>query len=599
MHYFVTATLSPHEITLKYYRDDDGLNILIPFQGVSWPAPLAVHINDSDIIVGKDALQRFEVSQPNTFYNLFSLIDSGDTYKRMGLHKSTSHLIYLTVEALLAPLMQSQLNLNLDDVRATLPLGFNFTPDVDHAHRKTVLDLFRNGDGTDCGGYSNIGEIDADAQLARLALHNNHRNYALVLHTSQQNLAVTLYSKADPDRCLGSTVMKDLGIDRRIMNGVKEIKAYVRDKNPNIDFSPIEERLEKIVEEFIASGKMETNSKVLINGEPYRYSLSTDDLRSNAAATERQFIAQHISQFLHNNSVHPDDTVMVLASPRLQNDYFLPLFREHFESVYCVTPQQTEQMQQQIIDSIVGSGYNFSPEVRLYHSLEQKWTDIRTFVKNVLLPANKTDEAREDIADFIQTVRNSALSPDQQENLIAKARELQNGIKDVVVPPPFDYLEQLVDSVTEEINEFIHYNDPSSAQKSYDDLELEIKRAGQLQKYASKLEDLKMLFKPVKTAPPVNDPLSEAIRNRDFRQARKICRQTDDFNSYQTMKELEDAHKKYLVAEKYVNQYLAEQNKVAIERAIREISEYQRLLDSVSAPHPEVDSLLKRFMNAK
>lgn len=665
MRYFITVTLSKHEVTIKYFRDDDGLNRLIPFQGVSWPAPLAVHINDSDIIVGKDALDRFEVSQPNTFYNLFSLIDSGDTYRRFGLNKNTSHLIYLAVEGLLSPLIQSQLGENLGDIKRTIPIGFNFTPDVDASERQHVMKMFEHGDNGDCGGYANIGEIDADSLLAALALKSNHRNHALVIHTSRQNLAVTLYSKSDPKKCIGSKVMKDLGVDRRIMNGVREIKAYIMDKNPNIDFSPIEGRLEKIVEEFIASGKMEVNSKVLINGENYRYSLSIDDLRSNSANMERQFIAQHISQFLHSHSVHPDDTVMVLASPKLQNNYFLPLFKENFESVYCVTPEQTEQMQQQVIDTIVGTGFNFSREAQLINHLEKEWAEIRTYVYNIRIPERQYSEAAEDVSDFVATVNQSSLDHVHREKFLALAKKLRDELSMIekkerdaekekedrirrqreeeereqaarlrreeeqrireqqelerrereraqsatvnVTPPKSDYITQLIDSVTEEIDQFINYGEYQSARNSYNDLYAEIQQAGQLDKYADILATLKKRcnpeqpihhHEPPKAPVTSNDPLTDAIRARDFRQARKICKQNDDFDRYQTMRELEDAYKKYVVAEKYFNQYVAEQNRHAIDRAIREITEYERLLTSVNAPHPEVDTLLNKYKNA-
>ncbi|MDE6265987.1 MAG: hypothetical protein K2M07_01380 [Muribaculaceae bacterium] len=628
MRYFITVTLSQHNVTLKYYRDDDGINRLLPFQGAQWPAPLAIHVADNGIIVGKDALDRFEVSQPNTFYNLFSLIDSGDTYNRFGLHKNTSHLIYLAVDTLLDQVLPAQLGVTLGETRRNIPLAFNFTPDVGAAERQHVIDIFTKGDGDDCGGYSNIGIIDADSQLARLALQSNHRNYAMVLHTSARNLTVTLYARENPSKCIGSGVMKDLGIDRRIMNGVNEIKEYVRYKNPNIDFSPIEARLEKIVEDFVASGKMELNSKVMINGENYRFSLSVDDLRTNAVANERYFIAQHLRQFLHNHSVHPDDTVMVLASPKLQNDYFLPMFREHFESVYCVTPQQYEQMQQKIIDKIVGSDYNFSEEENMLRSLREKLAQMSAYVRNMQLPAGQFDAAIEDISDFLKSVSEVSL-PSGKDKLIAdathlldQARELQAtartrqpdssgrdthsaGARSGVSTPP-DYFSQLADSVTEEINQFVEYGDLQAARNSYNELLGELRRSGKEQEYAGRLRQLKDLCypaqhrqPPVTESPRAQSPLRAAISRRDFRQARKICKENDDFDNYQRMKELEDACKKYAVAEKFFSQYVAEHNSHAIERAIRELNDYSLLLSQVGEAHPEVDQLLDKYKQVK
>ena len=632
MRYFITVTLSRHDVTLKYYRDDDGINRLLPFQGIQWPAPLAVHIGDDGVIAGKDALDRFEVSQPNTFYNLFSLINSGDTYTRFGLHKPTSHLIYLAVEAFLEQVLPHQLGITLSDTRRSLPVAFNFTADVSTTDRRHLLDLFTKGDGEDCGGYGNVGVIDADSQLASLALKSNHRNYALVLHTSRQDLAVTLYSKSDPSKCIGAAVMKDLGVDRRIMNGVKEIKEYVSSSNPNIDFSPIEERLEKIVEDFIASGKMEMKSKVMINGENYRFFLSVDDLRNNAAAAERQFIAQHLRQFLHNNSVHPDDTVMVLASPKLQNDYFQPLFREYFESVYCVTEQQSELMQQQIIDSIVTSDYNFSEEVSQLNTLREQWAQMTTYTQNIRIPAGQYAEALDDVSEFKSTVRMSDISAMGKEKLIADAERLADRLRDLLAeqkrkaqqPPvhemtsqgnttlgmstPPDYFTQLIESVTEEINQFAGYGDLQSARNSYNDLLTELRNAGKDADYAAVLQHLKRICYPeikreqhpdVTTAKSSRSPLETAIAQREFRQARKICKENDDFDNYQTMKELEDAHKKFVVAGKFFEQYVAEHNANAIARAIRELTEYARLLDAVKSPHPEVDTLLSRYKQVK
>ena len=103
----------------------------------------------------------------------------------------------------------------------------------------------------------------------------------------------------------------------------------------------------------------------------------------------------------------------------------------------------------------------------------------------------------------------------------------------------------------------------------------------------------------VTTAKSSGSPLETAIAQREFRQARKICKENDDFDNYQTMKELEDAHKKFVVAGKFFDQYVAEHNANAIARAIRELTEYARLLDAVKSPHPEVDTLLSRYKQVK
>lgn len=661
MRYFVTVTLSHHEVALKYYRDDDGLDRLIPLQGAD-TQPLAIHINDSDIIVGKEALQRFEVSQPNTFYNLFSLIDSGDTYRRFELRKSTSHLIYLAIENLLAPALANQLGVNLNDSKRTIPIGFNFKPDVGQEERRYVIALFEKGDSGDCGGYANVGEIDSDSRLAQLAFRNNIRNHALVMHTVGQDLAVTLYSKTDPSQCIGAKVMKEIGIDRRIMNGVKQIKTYIRYRNPILDFSPVEERLEKIVEDFIESGKAEINSKVTINGENYRFLLRSDDLRSEMAAIERQYVAQHITTFLRNNSVQPEDTIMVLASPRLQNAYFLPIFKENFESVYCVTPQQNEEMQRQVIESIISSGYNFNKQVQLLNALEKKWADLNGYIRNVMIPGRQFEEALDDVREFLSELHSANIPDDDKNRLLGNSRrtidELDRLQKQSFrpapeqrpVPPPAprqtstptpkptptptptptpdpdpapdnNYYDSLVESFAEEIEQFVQYGDMRSAANSYNSLLQEIRGANLEQHYAGELGRLKKLAtpattpqprkatnatttsKPVGTPPPTptsaptpaGNDMHAAIRARDFRKARKICKENDDFNNYQKMKELEDAHKKFVVAEKYFDQYAAENNRVAINRAIGELKEYSALLDSIREPHPEVDRLLKQY----
>lgn len=666
MRYFITVTLSKHEVTMKYYRDDDGLNQLIPFQGANWPIPLAIHIADSDIIVGQEALSRFEVQQPNTFYKLFSLIDSGETYSRFGLQKTTDHLIYLALESTLSHLMTDELGLSLESERHHLPLGFNFSADISADERERVIALFEKGDGTECGGYDNVGVIDADMQIARIAFESNHRRHALVLRTDRQNLIVTLYDRDNISHPVASQIMKDLGIDRRIMNGVNEIKAYVCDVNPNINFSAVEQRLEKIVEDFIATNKMEMNSKVQINGENYRFSLTRDDLRSNAAVAERQYTAQHLRHFLHNYSIDPDNTIIILASSKLQNSYFLPMFKENFESVYSITEQQTEQAQQNIINDIIASGYTFSQASQAIASLEKEWAKLRGYITDILLPEHKFDHALDDINDFVDKINNaSQLRHNDKESLLNKTNDLRQTIAanqssylkdlerkkaeqqrleqqrleqqrleqqrleqqrleqqrleqqqrdrcDVVVTPP-DYIEQLIDSITEEIDQFTSYGDYTSARNSYKELENEITNAGQKEKYASTLLKLKQKsagatggkteVSPVSMPnPPVTksaDPLTQAIADRDFRLARKICKQNEDFDRYQTMKELDDAHKKFVVHQKYINEYLAEGNTRAIERGIRELSEYIALLNAVGQPHPEVDQLLNRYKAAQ
>ncbi|MDE7153176.1 MAG: hypothetical protein K2O00_01875 [Muribaculaceae bacterium] len=675
MRYFVTVTLSHHEVTLKYYRDDDGLDRLIPLQGAD-AQPLAIHINDSDIIVGKEALNRFEASQPNTFYNLFSLIETSDTYRRFDLRKSTSHLIYLAIENLLAPALLTQLGVNLNDSRQTIPIGFNFKPDVEKEERRHVISLFEKGSQGDCGGYANVGEIDADSRLAQLAFRNNHRNHALVIHTVGQDLAVTLYDKSDLSQCIGSKVMKEIGIDRRIMNGVKLIKSYIKYKNPIVDFAPVESRLEKIVEDFIESGNSELNSKVNINGVNYRFLLRSDDLKSEMASMERQYVGQHIVHFLRNNSVQPEDTIMVLASPRLQNAYFLPIFKEYFESVYCVTPQQTDEMQRKVIEDIVKNDYNFNKEVQRLKSLEKKWSELNTYIRNVMIPGRQFEDAVEDAREFLSELHSAAIPDTDKNRMVDNLRKTVDDLlrmqkeqadREVEEQKPrererlereereqreqeqrereqrerderkrmeeenrkqqnnnrfggrtdrpgvdYSYYDSLIESFSEEIEQFVQYGDLKSAANSYSSLLQEIRGANLEQRYAGLLARLKQQVTPVATPPkhttattthtpppaPAGDDMASAIRARDFRKARKICRDRDDVNNYQKMKELDDAYKKFVVAEKYYSQYVAEHNTVAIQRAIREIKEYSALLDSIREPHPEVDKLLNQYNNA-
>lgn len=641
MRYFISLKLSHKSVTVKRYRDDDGIERLQSFQGCSRPVPLAISIINNGFNVGQAALQHYEQHLPNSFYKLFSLLKGNETYTLFGAQKPANTLLYIAIETILAKLIRDEFGEDLNVVRSTLPIGFDFEPDITEEERNAVLDLFRNGYNGECGRYGNVGVIDTNAIIANNVLNDNFRKYAMVLDNSGSDIMASLYSEED-NRCISSRILPGLALDPGIAEGVKKIKLQIQDINPYIrDFSPVEEKLQEIVSTFISSDKPETYGSVRINTEDYQYFIARCDVNASGSMHSANVITDIKSIAYNAAGLSLSDIVFAIRGAALRSDYFMRIFRGEMDSVKIVDDDFIQNLDSIIIRDMVESGWTLDPKGKQRKHLDEEFSELRQRIEYVLIPQGHYVPALNELNEFLAKCRSIDFHGHDEhiQKYVAQIIELQQGQgrtnqpkpqpkpQPLVTPEPpvvtpqggqgDDLLgewRKMVNDTERDVKKLIASGMYSEARGQINILRDDMRAYG-IHNFDDEIRRLYSLLPTSKPTPqgqrqpipqpappeqqpktPISDsPYYEIVSKLGFAGAKKWCTEKDDIDGAILMGKLDKLHKNYELAAACLEKYVAEGNKVGIKRFEAELSQYVSLLKAAKLSSVEEEELLEKY----
>ena len=652
MKYFISLRLSHNSVSVAHYRDDDGIERLLPFRGCDRPIPLAVSVINNTINVGATALEHYEKHLPNSFFRLFSLLKGNETYQRFGGNHPANTLIYVAIETILDNLLQNEFGNRIADIRAELPIGFDFAPDVTTDERKQVLDLFKNGYPGECERYGNIGIFDTNKIIANTALENNFRRYCMVLDYNSGDINASLYSK-DAQDCINSRIFAGLGLDPRIAAGVNCIKQQIQAYNPFIDFSPVEDRLQQIIVDFIDSNSPENAGDIRINDDRYDYFISKYDI-SNTGHTHSQNVITDIRSLAYaTGGIHLNDITFVIRNKALQTDYFMSIFRGEMDSVSIVDDKSQESLDAFIINDMVASGWTLDPYRRLKIELDNEYAELKQHIECVLIPKRNFDRAIMELEDyasrtskvdyhehddhirlFISQLKDLEIKQEQDKENNTASEPPRKEPPRFVRPTPRDERQEqqpdvlsgwraMVNATRAQVSEFIDSGMISEARQEINLLRDNLREEG-IHDFDNDIRAMLAMLpttprgggnKPTdnsgrytpqnngsnsgSTPPPpprnTSSPADEAIARRDYTAAKKIYNDLDDLDRAILMGKLAKAHRQYEVAASCFDAYVAEGNTRGIERVIRELEAYLDLLREAGIKDTDVEALHRKY----
>ena len=632
MKFFISLKLSHKDVAVSHYRDDDGIERLLPFRGCDRAVPLAVAIVENRVIVGQEALNRNEQNLPDSFYKLFSFLDGNYTYTRYGERKLAQHLIYLAIDALLDNLLRNEFNISIDEIKGELPIGFDFAPDVTTEERKAVLSLFKSGYKGECGGYGNVGVIDTNKIIADEALlGDNFRNYAMVLDSNGADILASMYSK-DSGECIGSAIFHGLGVDPRIAMGVKVIKESVMSSDPYIDFSPVEARMQEIVADFIASGKMEYFGNITINDYDYSFFLQKAAI-ANPGYSHSGNLRAEVRQFTNRvGGINLESIVFAIRSISLQTDYFMGVFKSEFSCVKIVDEKTLKNLDATVIRDMVDSGWTLDSNRKVRKELDDEFKTLRMYIETSLIPDGKLLHAKEELKSYLQKATQFGYTEHNEhvysliehiDGLVRRRNEKDEEESD-------NKWKSFTDDAVRNINQFLSSGDIMSAREEFDTLEESLKAEG-VTDYDSLLDELREKIRPrrrensgnffknffgVKDKPAEKQerraepqekpaektanlsPAEQAAINFNYREAKRLYADSDDIDKAVIMGKLDGVYKKFCNAQKGLQTYVSEKNKTMLSSRSEDIKLYISLLNEASLPTKDAENLLEQYQNA-
>lgn len=621
---------------VKRYRDDDGIERLQSFQGCSRPVPLAISIINDRFNVGQTALQHYEQHLPNSFYKLFSLLKGDETYTLFGTQKPANTLLYIAIETILAKLIKDEFGEDLNVVRSTLPIGFDFEPDITEEERNAVLDLFRNGYNGECGRYGNVGVIDTNEIIANNVLSGNFRKYAMVLDNSGSDIMASLYSKEE-NRCISSRVLPGLALDPGIAEGVKKIKLQIQDINPYIrDFSPVEEKLQEIVSTFISTDKPETYGSVKINTEDYQYFIARCDVNASGSMHSTNVITDIKSIAYNAAGLSLSDIVFAIRGAVLRSDYFMRIFRGEMDSVKIVGDDFIQNLDAIIIRDMVESGWTLDPKGRQRRHLDEEFSELRQRIEYILIPQGHYVPALNELNEFLAKCRSIDFHGHDEhiQRYVAQIIELQQSQgrlnqprpqppvtpEPPVVTPQEGHGEDLLGEWRKMVNDTERDVKKLIASGMYPEARGQINilrddmRAYGIHNFDDEIRRLYSLLptspnpttqsaastptqpKPVPTQQSMlSSPYAAIVAERGFAGAKQWCTEKDDIDGAILMGKLDKLHKNYELAAACLEKYVAEGNKVGIKRFETGLSQYVSLLKEAKLSSTEAEELLGKY----
>lgn len=625
---------------VKRYRDDDGIERLQSFQGCSRPVPLAISIINDRFNVGQTALQHYEQHLPNSFYKLFSLLKGNETYTLFGAQKPANTLLYIAIETILAKLIKDEFGEDLNVVRNTLPIGFDFEPDITEEERNAVLDLFRNGYNGECGRYGNVGVIDTNEIIANNVLSGNFRKYAMVLDNSGSDIMASLYSKEE-NRCISSRVLPGLALDPGIAEGVKKIKLQIQDINPYIrDFSPVEEKLQEIVSTFISTDKPETYGSVKINTEDYQYFIARCDVNASGSMHSTNVITDIKSIAYNAAGLSLSDIVFAIRGAALRSDYFMRIFRGEMDCVKIVDDDFIQNLDAIIIRDMVESGWTLDPKGKQRKHLDEEFSELRQRIEYVLIPQGHYVPALNELNDFLAKCSSIGFHGHDEhiQKYVTQIIELQQGqgkpnhSKPQPKPQPpvtsespvltpqgqgeelLGEWRKMVNDTEKDVKKLIASGMYSEAREQVNILRDDMRTYG-IHNFDDEIRRLYSLLPTSKPTPqeprrpipqpappkqqpntPISDsPYYEIVSKLGFAGAKKWCTENDDIDGAILMGKLDKLHKKYELAAACLDNYVAEGNKVGIKRFETDLSQYVSLLKEAKLSSVEEEELLEKY----
>ena len=648
MKFFISLKLSHKDVAVSHYRDDDGKERLLPFRGCDRAMPLAVAIVENRVIVGQEALNRNEQNLPDSFYKLFSFLEGNYTYTRYGERKPAQHLIYLAIDTLLDNLLRNEFNISIDEAKSELPIGFDFAPDVSTEERKAVLSLFTSGYKGECGRYGNVGVIDTNKIIADEALNGNYRNYAMVLDSNGTDILASMYSK-DSDNCIGSAIFHGLGVDPRVAMGVKVIKESVMSVEPFIDFSPVEARMQEMVTDFIASGRMEYFGNLTINDYDYTFFLQKAAI-SNPGYSHSGNLRAEVRNFTNRvGGVNLEDIIFAIRGISLQSDYFTGVFKSEFSCVKIVDEKTLKELDATVIRDMVNCGWTLDPSRRIRKELDEEFKDLKMYIEKSLIPDGKLLHAKEELKIYLQKAASYEYSEhdehvrsliehidelvrrrnekDEAENEGKKANggfsveDVENKSSDF-----FSFgdrrsgkksdenslaakWESFKNDAVRNINQFLQAGDTKSAREEFSTLEESLHAEG-VTEYDSLLDGLREKLRPQNRRPvggsqekpaekkAILSPAEQAVANFEYGKASRLYAADDDMDKAVIMGKLDKAYKKFSLAKKGFQTYVSEKNRNSLSIFAEDIKLYVSLLKEASLPTNDAENLLEQYLNA-
>lgn len=616
---------------MKRYRDDDGIERLQSFQGCSRPVPLAISIINDKFNVGQVALQHYEQHLPNSFYKLFSLLKGNEVYNLFGAQKPACTLLYIAIETILAKLINDEFGDDLNAVRSTLPIGFDFEPDVTEDEKKAVLDLFRNGYNGECGRYGNVGIIDTNAIIANNVLEDNFRKYAMVLDNSGADIMASIYSKED-NRCISSRVLPGLAVDPGIAEGVKRLKTQIQDINPYIrDFSPVDDKLQEIVSSFAFSGKYEEFGSVRIYNEDYQYYIAKCDVVATGSMHSTNVITDIKTIAYNAAGLSLSDIVFAIRGAVLRSDYFMKIFRGEMDCVKVIDDAFIENLDAIIIRDMVESGWTLDPRGKQRRHLDEEYSELRQRIEYVLIPQGHYVVALNELNEFLVKCRSVDYHghDDHIQRYVEQITAIQRGTgrpepqpqphvtprAPVNEPQPKggdggDLLAEwrkMVDDTKRDVMQLIAKGLYSDAKSQINILKDDLGTYG-IRDFDGEIRSLyallptspKPVLTPTSTPKPAptsqsSSPYATIVAERGYAGAKKWCSENDDIDGAILMGKLDKLHKKYETAAACLDNYVAEGNNVGIKRFESDLSQYVTLLKEAKLPSKEAEELWNKF----
>lgn len=625
MSFFITVSLTHKTIAIKYYRENDNVERLIPVKGISCPAPLAIYINDNDVAVGDQALRFYEQKLSGAFFNIFSLLKNEQVFTYYSETRDARQALYVGLENVINDFIASTPGLpygNIDEAREQIPVAFEFYPEITADERTYVIDLFTKGHKGYCGGYGNIGTYDSNRYLADELLKNDYRNQVLVLSSDGVDLSMSLYCRSTiQTECIAHATEPDKGADPRINKLIDALLEQIMLQNSFIDRTMLLPQLRDIAIGFIADQRYELQGQVVVNNYSYDYFITRGDGNVNSSIAGSAMV-NRIKNFTAKAGIDINDTIVALRGPEIQNEYFISNFRNNFEKVTVVDDNTIENIQRYLISDIVSKNYildnNRLKEDRHEENIKREFAELATVIRNVYIPDCRFNDAKTELFEFRDIANKTGIHDldNAITTLISQINEAEacrkNESKPVrnqetasgpLPPAPAPGYEQMVEMLEREVPILIADDRREEAFIQVKGLELDLK-GDRISTYNDRIQALLDLIKgrrsktaaePARKTP--SDPLEEAIFNRDFRKAKNIYNDNEDYDNAVKMGQLANLHHKYEVASRRVDDYKAEGNAKGIQRCISELTEYIGLLDEIGLDHTDVDRLLNKFKN--
>lgn len=614
MSFFITVSLTHKTFAVKYYRENDNVGQLIPFTGISCPTPLAIYVNDNDVAVGEQAFGFYEQKLSGAFFNIFNLLKNEQVFTYYSETRDARQALYIGLENIFNDFIASTPGLpyrTIDEARGQIPVAFEFSPEITADERAYVIDLFTKGHKGYCGGYGNIGTYDSNRYLADELLKNDHRNQVLVLSSDGVDLSMSLYARSMiQTECIAHATEPDKGADPRINKLIDALLEQIMLQNSFIDRTLLLPQLRDIAIGFIADQRYELQGQVMVNNYSYDYFITRGDGNVNSSIAGSAMV-NRIKNFTAKAGIDINDTIVALRGPEIQNEYFISNFRNNFEKVTVINSNTVENIQRSIISNIVSKNYILDDkrlkEDRREENIQREFAELTTAIRNVYIPDNRFDDARTELFEFRDMAHKMGIHDlDNAISIlisqISKAETGANRDSEPLPPPPAPGYEQMIEMLEREVPILIADDRREEAFMQVKGLEMDLK-GERITTYNDRIQALLDLIKgrktkvtePTRKTP--SNPLEEAIFNRDFRKAKNIYNDNEDYDNAVKMGQLANLQHKFEVASRRVDDYKAEGNTKGIQRCISELTEFIGLLDEIGLDHTDVDRLLNKFKN--